>query len=194
MSAGLPFATVHNGGAIRRDAVPSLSGDEFREVVTGASARRERVVALFGHPTAAGPIELSAVMAADGRGLLHLCRTVLDNDRFASMTPGLPQVHLFEPCLSGCHTSRAQAPLASARSTRSARHRGGHGADVRGGLAARMLAPLGLLAALFGRRLVRPPPSSRVCSPPGRSAKVRQPDKHGWSRWSYGRTVSRASS
>jgi Ni,Fe-hydrogenase III large subunit len=96
MSAGLPFATVHNGGAIRRDAVPSLSGDAFREVVTGASARAERVVALFGHPTAAGPIELSAVMAADGRGLLHLCRTVLEDGRFASMTPGLPQVHLFE--------------------------------------------------------------------------------------------------
>jgi Ni,Fe-hydrogenase III large subunit len=91
------FPVVHNGQAIAREQLPTLSFDEFRGTVLGAVAGGQRVAALFGDaPTSTGRVNLYAVLADSARGLLRVGGAALDSDRFPSLTPDCPQVHLFE--------------------------------------------------------------------------------------------------
>lgn len=91
------FAFLHPCRAIPHREVPKVSFEEFRRTVVEAVASGQRVAALFGDaPPVAERVELYAVLADAARGLLRVGKTTLDADRFPSMTPDCPQVHLFE--------------------------------------------------------------------------------------------------
>lgn len=91
------FTSVRNGQPIARATVPVVAFDDFRSSVIGAVKEGQRVAALFGkRQGASGPCELHVVLADASGGLLQVARTVLQSDRFPSLTPDCPQVHLFE--------------------------------------------------------------------------------------------------
>jgi Ni,Fe-hydrogenase III large subunit len=95
--SGNGFATLHNGQAIARQQIRAMPFDEFRRTIVGAVADGLRVAALFGDAsTSTDGVDLYAILADSGRGLLRVGRTTLDSDRFPSLTPDCPQVHLFE--------------------------------------------------------------------------------------------------
>ncbi len=86
---------VFNAVPVPRASVPSLSLQAFRQRVLDAPGRGQRVAALFGAP-AGDRLELLAVLADDEAGDLRALRTLLEGESFDSMTPGCPEVHLFE--------------------------------------------------------------------------------------------------
>jgi len=88
--------TLRNGRAISRGDVPHLEMGAFREVILGARARTRRVSALFAAPGAGERLDLYAVLAVDGEAQLEVTSTTVEDDAFDSMTPGCPEVHLFE--------------------------------------------------------------------------------------------------
>src|SRR5207244_2434388 len=92
------FVAVHNGQAIPRGTVADAPWDLFRRGLLEAVASGDRVAALFGGDpsTPDGNVDLYAVLADSGRAQLRVGRTRLDADRFPSLTPDCPQVHLFE--------------------------------------------------------------------------------------------------
>ena len=91
------FAVSRNGKAIPRGQVPWLSFDDFRGTIVDAVAGGQRVAALFGDaPSSNGSVDLYAVLADSDRAMLRVGRTTLDSDRYPSLTPECPQVHLFE--------------------------------------------------------------------------------------------------
>jgi Ni,Fe-hydrogenase III large subunit len=91
------LATVANGRAIDRAAVPELSLEEFQQAILAAVGRDQRVVALFGmlDPDPA-IVPLYLVLADDQQSSLRLARTRVRGDRYPSLTPRCPQLHLFE--------------------------------------------------------------------------------------------------
>jgi Ni,Fe-hydrogenase III large subunit len=91
-----PVLALANGAAAPRARVPRLSLDAFQRLIASAPGRARRVSALFGAKAASSGTELVVVLAADGEGMLELASTELDSDAFPSLTPGCPQVHLFE--------------------------------------------------------------------------------------------------
>lgn len=87
---------------IRRNAEPAQLVDvplvpiaAFRATILGAVGDDCRVASWFARDVA-GAIELVAVLADDVTGELGFVRARLDDDRFESLTPECPQVHLFE--------------------------------------------------------------------------------------------------
>jgi Ni,Fe-hydrogenase III large subunit len=88
--------SLANGGAAPRSQIPRLPLDAFRSLVIGATKHGRRVAALFGNPNGDSGVELIAVLAADGDGLLDVAATELAGRAFPSMTPECPEVHLFE--------------------------------------------------------------------------------------------------
>lgn len=88
---------------IRRNAesapiadVPLLPFDAFRTAVVESVAHDDCRVASFFGREADGRIELTAVLADEGTSELGFVRARLESDRFESLTPACPQVHLFE--------------------------------------------------------------------------------------------------
>jgi Ni,Fe-hydrogenase III large subunit len=91
------FAALHPGRAIPQRQVPQVSFEGFRQALVGASTSGQRIVAYFGDAsTQASSIDLYGVLADSARGLVYVARTTLRSDRFPSLTPECPQVHLFE--------------------------------------------------------------------------------------------------
>ncbi|HXG09678.1 MAG TPA: NADH-quinone oxidoreductase subunit C [Gemmataceae bacterium] len=91
------FTPVRTGQTIPRGQIAQLSFEEFRRTVVGAVAGGQRVAALFGDaPAQIDKVDLYAVLADSARGLLRVGKVTLDADRFPSLTPHCPQVHLFE--------------------------------------------------------------------------------------------------
>ena len=86
---------LHNGGSAPRSAIPRAALADFQAAIAGSVADGRRVAALFGHPLAGG-VELVVVLANDDEGQLELARTLVAGDSFPSLTPAVPQVHLFE--------------------------------------------------------------------------------------------------
>ena len=69
----------------------------FSEIVVDAVAGGQRVAALFGDvPAATENVDLYAVLADSKPRALRVGKTTLESDRFPSLTPRCPQVHLFE--------------------------------------------------------------------------------------------------
>jgi Ni,Fe-hydrogenase III large subunit len=91
--APLPLA---NGGTVAWSRVPRLPLAAFRRLVMAAPANGRRVSALFGHRGKGPALELVLVLAADATGALELARSEVVGDHFPSMTPGCPEVQLFE--------------------------------------------------------------------------------------------------
>jgi Ni,Fe-hydrogenase III large subunit len=86
-----------NGRATPWSRVPYHGVDALRELVETAPARDRRVSALFCKPGNDGAIDLVVVLAFDSDGVVELAAASLaGSDRFRSMTPACPEVHLFE--------------------------------------------------------------------------------------------------
>ncbi len=82
---------TRNGRPVPLAEVPILDFPAFREMLFD---RGGRIAALFGRALANGEVRLTAVVAG-AQETLHLVSTDV-NRRFPSLTPELPQVHLFE--------------------------------------------------------------------------------------------------
>ena len=95
-------ATMGNGEAIERAAVPHLPFDEFRRTILAAVAGGLRVGALFASPTVTAAatggagLNLLVVLLDDLSASIHVATTDLPPGPFASLTPECPQLHLFE--------------------------------------------------------------------------------------------------
>jgi Ni,Fe-hydrogenase III large subunit len=91
------LASLVNGRAIDRGAIPRMSMQEFQEAIVASVGAGQRVVSLFG---AAGAdesrVELYVVIADDQESRLRVGMTTIEGDRFPSLTPRCTQVHLFE--------------------------------------------------------------------------------------------------
>jgi Ni,Fe-hydrogenase III large subunit len=93
----LKLAKLSSGNTLRMSAVPVLEPDEFRQTILDSVSLGLRVASLFGVPTGdSGVTELYVVIADDEQNRLGVGRTEIRGDRFPSLTPRCPQVHLFE--------------------------------------------------------------------------------------------------
>jgi Ni,Fe-hydrogenase III large subunit/Ni,Fe-hydrogenase III component G len=88
---------MQNASSAEVDRVPTLSFPKFREAVLQGVTNDMRVVALFGDDDEPSQhVRLFVILASSMQGQLHVGQTRLENDRFESLTPDCPQVHLFE--------------------------------------------------------------------------------------------------
>jgi Ni,Fe-hydrogenase III large subunit len=93
----LSLATLGNGRAIDRAAIPELPFEDFKEAILESVDRDHRVVALFGLlDSDPSTTHLHVVLADDQQSRLRLARTRITGQSFPSLTPDCPQVHLFE--------------------------------------------------------------------------------------------------
>lgn len=91
------LATLYTGQAIPLSRVPDLPFEDFSRAIVRAVETGQRVAALFGHAAEAGDgVDLYAVIARTARSDLRVARTRIEGDRYPSLTPDCPQVHLFE--------------------------------------------------------------------------------------------------
>lgn len=93
----LRMVTLVNGQAVELEAIALLAPDAFQTIVADAVEAGHRVAALFGAATGQPEItQVFAVLVNAQRNRLHVVRTEVAGDRFPSLTPRCPQVHLFE--------------------------------------------------------------------------------------------------
>jgi Ni,Fe-hydrogenase III large subunit len=88
------FLALHTGQAVPIAQIPQMGFASFRQAIVDAVAAGLRMAALFAD--APGAVDLYAVLADSTHGLLRVAKSTLDSDRFPSLTPDCPQVHLFE--------------------------------------------------------------------------------------------------
>ncbi|MBW6509154.1 MAG: NADH-quinone oxidoreductase subunit C [Desulfuromonadales bacterium] len=94
MSRLKPAQILRNGDSVPLAEVTILEMDAFFTAVKQEAAAQGRVIALFASP-AGDEFDLFALIAHDWQGTLALLRTRVV-DRYPSLTPELPAVHLFE--------------------------------------------------------------------------------------------------
>lgn len=91
------LAAVINGRSVPLEAIPVLPPDDFAKAILDGVAAGWRVSAMFGVlPPQGDKTPLYAVLADDEQNQLYAGRTCVEGDRFPSLTPQCPQVHLFE--------------------------------------------------------------------------------------------------
>jgi len=91
-------AKIGNGGMAPLELVAVLDYDTFADAVLSEFASGSRVAAYFGVPpegAGVGTLEMVAVMARERNANFAIYRTRVA-DRFQSLTPNCPQLHLFE--------------------------------------------------------------------------------------------------
>jgi Ni,Fe-hydrogenase III large subunit len=88
------MSLLRNGEALPWGAVDDLPFETLRDAVLREVAGGARVAMFFGLPEA-GATRIVAVTADDGAGTLS-ARTAQVEERFPSLTPDCPQVHMFE--------------------------------------------------------------------------------------------------
>ena len=89
---------ISNGKHIPVKQIPFLAYDTFVDSLLSESARGNRVAAYFGVPSekpAEESLEIFAIMARERNSNFAIYRTSV-GDHFPSLTPNLPQLHLFE--------------------------------------------------------------------------------------------------
>ena len=92
------FAALRNGQAIPRGQIPQLPFADFRRT----DRRRRRPAGSASPPSSATLRRRPAASTSTPSSptaparCLHVGKTTLDSDRFPSLTPDCPQVHLFE--------------------------------------------------------------------------------------------------
>lgn len=89
------LATLMNGRTVELNAVPVLALDALTQVTIDAVAGGWRVASMFVASIGERP-QLFMVFVDNDRSEIHLARARVEDNRFASMTPRCPQVHLFE--------------------------------------------------------------------------------------------------
>lgn len=90
-----PILKVSNCQAVPRGKIPRLVFSEFRGRVEERAGKGFRVVSFWCGPDEGGGRILTLVLADDKAGTLEPLSTAV-KDAFASLTPRIPQVHLFE--------------------------------------------------------------------------------------------------
>jgi Ni,Fe-hydrogenase III large subunit len=95
MTATREFAVVENGRSLPWGDVPQWRPDEFTGVLDRQLSAGARLCALFGVPDGAGT-QLVAVVAFDAGHTIAVARSAPMRERFQSLSPRHPQVHLFE--------------------------------------------------------------------------------------------------
>jgi len=88
---------IDNGGVVSLEQLPTLDYDTFADSILTEFAGNSRVAAYFAAlpEDGRGDLELFAVMARERNANFALYRTRI-GDRFPSLTPNCPQLHLFE--------------------------------------------------------------------------------------------------
>ena len=91
------LASLVNGQTIELAAVPTLAPDVFASTTINAVAAGWRVTSMFtaSLEDAPGP-QLFVILVDDEHSELYAARTQVADNRFDSLTPRCPQVHLFE--------------------------------------------------------------------------------------------------
>jgi Ni,Fe-hydrogenase III large subunit len=95
-----PVLGIRNGEAARIADIPVLSFSEFRDNLKGG-----RIAALFAHAMSDDAKHITAVVAHGESGTLDLLSAEVE-DSFLSLTPELPEVHLFEREIAEQHGIR----------------------------------------------------------------------------------------
>lgn len=91
------FAILTNGRAVGLDTIPTLAIDDFEQAILESVAAGHRVSAMFGVSTRRAEVtQIYVVLADDEQNQLYAGKTLVEGDRFPSLTPRCPQVHLFE--------------------------------------------------------------------------------------------------
>jgi Ni,Fe-hydrogenase III large subunit/Ni,Fe-hydrogenase III component G len=86
-----------NASATELGRVPALAFPKFREAILNGVTNGMRVAALFGEAEdSSSQVRLFVVLADSVHGQLRLAQTLVEDDRFESLTPDCPQLHLFE--------------------------------------------------------------------------------------------------
>ncbi|MGA7742277.1 MAG: NADH-quinone oxidoreductase subunit C [Polyangia bacterium] len=93
-AATTSMRTVRNAEAVAIDQIPLTAVETFRRAIKENCAAGARLTAMVVLPDGDG---ILAVLADDGRGVLHLLRTPVPADRrYPALTPELPQAQAFE--------------------------------------------------------------------------------------------------
>lgn len=88
---------LRNGSALNLNEIPELALDQLQSVILQGVSDGHRVVACFGCPTEQDDaVQIYAILAHDSENQLSVARTTVHDNRFPSLTPRCPQVHLFE--------------------------------------------------------------------------------------------------
>lgn len=91
------FTALRVGQALERAKLTPLPWAQFRAHILDAVEAGQRVAAFFADPRGTSErVDLYCVLADRTRAMLGVGRTTLSSDRFPSLTPDCPQVHLFE--------------------------------------------------------------------------------------------------
>lgn len=91
------FAILGNDRTIDLDVIPDKPINDFENMLVNGVAGGMRVSAFFGVPALPpDTMELYAVLADDARSRLCVAKTSIEENRYKSLTPRCPQVHLFE--------------------------------------------------------------------------------------------------
>jgi Ni,Fe-hydrogenase III large subunit len=97
MNTANQLAVIANGRSIDRSTIPELAVPEFQQAILDGVKQGQRVAALFGAAAPQdGAVRLHVVLADDRNARLRLATATIEGDRFDSLTPRCPQVHLFE--------------------------------------------------------------------------------------------------
>ncbi|MCE5186390.1 MAG: NADH-quinone oxidoreductase subunit C [Planctomycetaceae bacterium] len=89
------FLILHNGNMADIGLLPQWPLDEFTRRVLAQVQEGARIASFFGCPRPNGAVLLIMVLADDDRGVFKLA-SVEVKERFASLTPQVPQAHWFE--------------------------------------------------------------------------------------------------
>jgi len=91
------FVETRNGASIALDAIPTLSFEQFSQVVGTRIAFGQRVSAFFALPELQpDTLRLYIILADDEDGLLYVGSTTATERTFTSMAERCPQLQLFE--------------------------------------------------------------------------------------------------
>lgn len=89
------FLNLHVARAIELKDIPLLPFDKFRNDAIEQTCKGYRVVSFWGRPNEDGTTILFMVLASDRNGSIGIFSSLVKNS-YLSLTPRLPQVHLFE--------------------------------------------------------------------------------------------------
>ncbi len=89
---------IRNGQCWESGQVPVLDENSFRQKILRECSEDSRLVDLFACPDAGDAVRIFSVLGKDQEGTLSVFSMRLSSNQpfFRSLTPGLPQAHLFE--------------------------------------------------------------------------------------------------
>lgn len=97
------FSTIKNASSVSESEIPVLSVEEWRHwILETCQKGGGRIVSLFAVEKAEG-VRVYGILGIDSKGEIHVAASDLQGKGYPSLTPELPQVHLFERELAEEH-------------------------------------------------------------------------------------------